>query len=1083
MNTTVKNPYVGPRTFQKEDGAFFYGREREARDLLALISSEKLILFYAQSGAGKSSLLNTRVIPELEQGDFEVLPVGRVLGDLPEGVQIENVYAFNMMNSILQQKTDPKVLANKTISEFLAGLDINDNGYYFDTTRTSGVNQELHWRRVLIIDQFEEIFTTHLDAWLKHGDFFRQVAQALQDDPYLTVILIMRDDYIASLDLYAHLLPGGLRTRYYMQRLTREAALKAVKNPVENIRPFAEGIAEKLVEDLSGILVHKTGGIPEVQSGQYVEPVQLQVVCFSLWQNLPPNGAQITGADLLEVGDVNQSLEVFYNGRVAEVAKEKNFPERLIREWFDNELITANKTRNMILQETESSAGLSNNVIRALQGDLVRGELRAGQIWYELSHDRLIEPVKTSNRKWFEQNLSVFQQRVLLWGQQGRSEGVLLNEQELAQAEKEAEALHITTEERDFLEQSKKQVRRHTRDQVQRRLIFVGFVAAVIALVVAVLFGFSARQASETANAEKLKAEEAQQAQTRLALEANQARDEAVKQAELALAGSLAAQADSVRNSDHSLALLLGMEAFKRDEESLLTRSTLFDLLEFVPYTRLFGYQGPVGSVAVSPDGSVIAASSCREYDNNQCKYGEIILSDAEGQPLGKLEGAYGIANALAFHQYEGVLLLAAGGCVPVDAESQGCTDSKGQLTLWDVADAGAPSLLADTRQNHVNQIKTIAISPDGNLLASGAFDTRVVLWNIENLQQPTMKGSPLTRHSSFVNSLAFSPDGKVLASAGDDQQIILWDVSNPAAVQRIGEALVQHTAAVNGVAFDPQGVKFASVSDDRNVVLWDWDAETKQLQNPNVLGEHGGYVRSVAFSADGSLLASVGFDNKVVLWQADTGAQLGLPLVAHTKPINAVAFGAADGEPFLISGGDDRVAVRWNLSTFNPLSQPVKDASAPSDVGTTALSGDLQAEVVDEQKIRLSGTSTLLTEHTGSIHDLSLGALSGRVLLASASDDLTVIVWDVTDPAGAEPFLKLEGFERPVVAVYFDGDTLVTVEKGLTEEYGRTIRWNIDPSVWLELGCQAANSNLTNDHIQKYMQEQSVINICTVQP
>lgn len=179
---------------------------------------------------------------------------------LPEGVQIENVYAFNLMNSILQQKTEPAVLAHKTIPEFLAGLDINDNGYYFDATRTSGVNQELHWRRVLIIDQFEEIFTTQLDAWLKHGDFFRQVAQALQDDPYLTVILIMRDDYIASLDLYAHLLPGGLRTRYYMQRLTREAALKAVKNPVENIRPFAEGIAEKLVEDLSGILVHKAGG-------------------------------------------------------------------------------------------------------------------------------------------------------------------------------------------------------------------------------------------------------------------------------------------------------------------------------------------------------------------------------------------------------------------------------------------------------------------------------------------------------------------------------------------------------------------------------------------------------------------------------------------------------------------------------------------------------------------------------------------------------------------------------------------------------------------------------------------------------
>ncbi|MBK6794524.1 MAG: hypothetical protein IPG80_18730 [Anaerolineales bacterium] len=1077
MNTIVKNPYVGPRTFQKEDGAFFYGREREARDLLALISSEKLILFYAQSGAGKSSLLNTRVIPELEQGDFEVLPVGRVLGDLPEGVQIENVYAFNLMNSILQQKTEPAVLAHKTIPEFLAGLDINDNGYYFDATRTSGVNQELHWRRVLIIDQFEEIFTTQLDAWLKHGDFFRQVAQALQDDPYLTVILIMRDDYIASLDLYAHLLPGGLRTRYYMQRLTREAALKAVKNPVENIRPFAEGIAEKLVEDLSGILVHKAGGIPEVQSGQYVEPVQLQVVCFSLWQNLPPNGTQITGNDLLEVGDVNQSLEVFYNGRVSAVAKEKNFPERLIREWFDNELITANKTRNMILQETGSSAGLNNEVIRALQGDLVRGELRAGQIWYELSHDRLIEPVKTSNRKWFEQNLSVFQQRVLLWGQQGRSEGVLLNEQELAQAEKEAAALNLTTEEQEFLEQSSKQVRRRKRDQMQRRMIFVGFVAAIIALVVAIGFGVQA-------NGEKTKAERAEQEQAKSAQEANEAKVKAEEQAELALAGSLAAQADSVKNSDHAQALLLSMEAFKRDESSLLTRSTLFNLLEFVPYTRLFGYQGPVGSVAVSPDGTVFAASSCREYDNNQCKYGEIILADSNGQPLGKVLGDYGIANSLVFHQYDGTLLLAAGGCVPVDDQYQGCTDNKGQITLWDVTNAAEPSLLADVRQNHNNQIKTLAISPDGMLLASGAFDTHIIIWNITDLKKPTMKGAPLTGHSSFVNSLAFSPDGAVLVSAGDDQQIILWDVSQSSYAQMIGEPIVQHTSAVNFIAFDPQGVKFASVSDDRTVVLWDWNAAAQQLQDPNILGEHGGYVRSVAFSADGTLLASVGFDNKIMLWQADTGDQVGLPLVAHTKPVNAVAFGKlADGEPYLISGGDDRVVVRWDLSTFSPLSQPVTNAPAPSDVGTSASSGDIQAEVVDEQKIRLSDNDTLLTEHTGSIHDLSLGTLSGKVLLASASDDLTVIVWDVTNPAAALPFLKLEGFERPVMAAYFDGSYLVTVEKGQSEDYGRTIRWNIDPLTWVGLGCNAAHRNLTELEVERFMQRQAILNSCPVNP
>ena len=54
------NPYVGPRTFQEKEADRFFGREREARELVALVVSERLTLFYAQSGAGKSSLINAR---------------------------------------------------------------------------------------------------------------------------------------------------------------------------------------------------------------------------------------------------------------------------------------------------------------------------------------------------------------------------------------------------------------------------------------------------------------------------------------------------------------------------------------------------------------------------------------------------------------------------------------------------------------------------------------------------------------------------------------------------------------------------------------------------------------------------------------------------------------------------------------------------------------------------------------------------------------------------------------------------------------------------------------------------------------
>ena len=63
-----ENPYVGPRTFRREQSHLFFGREREARDLLARVVSERLLLFYAQSGAGKSSLINARLIPGLQAG-------------------------------------------------------------------------------------------------------------------------------------------------------------------------------------------------------------------------------------------------------------------------------------------------------------------------------------------------------------------------------------------------------------------------------------------------------------------------------------------------------------------------------------------------------------------------------------------------------------------------------------------------------------------------------------------------------------------------------------------------------------------------------------------------------------------------------------------------------------------------------------------------------------------------------------------------------------------------------------------------------------------------------------------------------
>ncbi len=1077
MNSITGNPYIGPRTFLKEEGHLFFGRDRESRDLSALVLSEKLLLFYAQSGAGKSSLINTRLIPELEHNLYEVLPVARVSGDLPEGFEAKNIYAYNLMRSLIRREIEPDSLADLSLSQFLMRLNEDENGYFYDGTLANPIRGSMEispWRRALIIDQFEEIFNTHLDAWEKREEFFRQLAQAMQDDPFLSIVLVMREDYIASLDPYAHLLPDRLRIRYYMQRFRREAAIKAVKRPAEKIRAFAPGVAEKLVEDLASIRVQKPNGKQTIYPGQYIEPVQLQVVCFGLWENLTPRGKQITEKDLQQVGDVNQSLERYYDERISVVVKEMGIPERLIREWFDKELITSEGNRNMVLRDPNNKGGLNENVIQALQGGLVQAEMRGGQIWYELSHDRLIEPVRNSNAKWFEQNLSLFQRQVVLWIQQGHSESLLLRSNELQDAEKDAERMTLTKDEQDFLEACRVLRRREQRDQFQRRIIVAALIVSVLLLVAAVFSYSNARQAQSDAEQaqsiavqEKTRAEEAQAAAQTSEAEALKQKENAEEQANRALAGSLAAQAESLNNSNHALALLLALEAYQR-EPNLLTRTTLFQILRFSAYTRLFGFNESVNSIVISPNGKWIAASSSDQIS---------IIDSETHQILSNITGDLGIVNSLTLNS-DGTL-LAAGGCVP-----EGCSEPKGQITIWDMSNPKEPRKLIGVGDRHSAQIKAIAFSPDGKYLASGSYDRTIILWDASTPGTLNASGEPMQDQTrgGLVTSLAFSPDGKTLASASDDGSIHLWNVSTPATVTLIGIAPSQHTSSIYSIAFSRDGTKFASASDDTTVALWEWNKESLSLQNPIKLEVHRGFVRSVVFNADGTVLASAGFDSTIVLWDTSTGEQIGPPLRVHSRPINTIVFGVAETQDVLLSGSDDRTMILWDLSTRQPLSQPVKEISPPADIGQTARSGEIEA-TAEGQQIKLTGRSEPLTDHTGVVTTLnfSLQQIDGRLLLASASDDQTVILWDVSNVSRTDVFLKLEGFESPVTAAYFKDGKLVT-----SEGNGVTTQWIIDPEDWTSLACEIVNRNLTSSVWDQFLQslnEQSPKETCVNQP
>ena len=118
------NPYVGPRPYERRDRRNFFGRNREARELRSLILSEREVLFYAQSGAGKTSLLNARVIPALQDEGFDVLPVARVGGELPPGMDaaaVDNVFVFSALLTLAGEDADPKRCCRTPCARFWKG--------------------------------------------------------------------------------------------------------------------------------------------------------------------------------------------------------------------------------------------------------------------------------------------------------------------------------------------------------------------------------------------------------------------------------------------------------------------------------------------------------------------------------------------------------------------------------------------------------------------------------------------------------------------------------------------------------------------------------------------------------------------------------------------------------------------------------------------------------------------------------------------------------------------------------------------------------------------------------------------------
>ena len=316
-----------------------------------------------------------------------------------------------------------------------------------------------------------------------------------------------------------------------------------------------------------------------------------------------------------------------------------------------------------------------------------------------------------------------------------------------------------------------------------------------------------------------------------------------------------------------------------------------------------------------------------------------------------------------------------------------------------EVLDLNTNSIVA-LLQAHPGTIKSLAFSPNGQLLASGSEDAVVRIWDAQT-------GSLLqafSGHEQPVRAVAFTPDGKQLASAGEDETLKIWDVATGKLIHSM-----ETEWSLTSVAFSPDGKRMVGTH-TRMVALWDVPSWTLLTQFTTTESHTdgrwticcGSTAYSARFDAVGKRIISGHVDGSIKVWDPDPpgplpppGSELVREVKTHERSDN---WALSPNEQFLVAIPGTKAPTIWDWSNGKLLRSLGKEASY---VHRVVFSPDSQLVVTSD----IGGDILLWSVESGKLLREFAGGPSGDDALdfspdgrrlASGGDNQNIVMWDV---------------------------------------------------------------------------------------